>query len=187
VSTGARRLAIGGVLAALALASLGAGGCDSTASDTRDKRAGKKSKPKKERQKAELGDPITVTGNEGERVRVTAVDVLDPVRLGRYEQATKGTRVVGVTVKLSNVGDAAYADSPSNGAALIVSGNEQAQSAFLSSGSCSVDFGASARISPGSEQGGCIAYEVPQGKEPQLFRFALNTGSASQTGEWRLR
>jgi hypothetical protein len=133
-----------------------------------------------------LGDAITLKGTDT-KMKVTVLEVMDPVPAGQFDQPSKGRRYVGIRVKLRNVGAKAYSDSPSNGAKLIMTGDEQAKSTLLAEGDCSSGFASDVTISPGSQEQGCIPFEVKKGKRPKRFQFGLDSGFGPQTGEWSLR
>lgn len=136
--------------------------------------------------RARLGDPLILKGTDT-TMEVTVLKVIDPVAGGQFDTPSKGHRFVGVQVRLHNVGGKTYDDSPSNGAHLIVTGDQQADSATISGGDCSLTFGSSATISPGSKQQGCLPFEVKRGTRPKTFQFQLDSGFGPQTGEWSLR
>lgn len=135
---------------------------------------------------ARLGDSITLKGTDT-KMKVTVIRVIDPVAASEFDKPSSGHRFVGVQVKLKNVGDKTYSDAPSNGAKLIATGDEQADPALLTSGDCSSGFGSDATISAGSQEQGCIPFEVKNGKRPKRFQFGLDSGFGPQTGEWSLR
>ena len=90
-------------------------------------------------------------------------------------------------MRIRNVGDNSYADSPSNGATLILGDDSQAQGTILLDGPCAGGFASDAKITPGSQQQGCIPFEAPAGAEVKTFQFTLDSGFGPQSGEWRLR
>lgn len=136
--------------------------------------------------RAQLGDAITLEGQDS-RMRVTAIDVLDPAPVGEFDQPQGNGRFVGVQMRLQNVGDTPYQDSPLNGATLILADDSRAMSTIVTGGPCASGFESDVRISPGSRQQGCIAFEVPGGARVKTFQFGLDSGFGPETGEWRLR
>lgn len=137
---------------------------------------------------AGLGDAITLDGQaDGSKIMVRLTRIIDPVPAGEFDQPAAGNRFIGVRVRLTNQGSTTYDDSPSNGAALIVSGDEQADQALVAEGPCGGEFSSAAKISPGTSQAGCIPFEAPRGKRPIRFQFALDSGFGPSTGEWTLR
>jgi hypothetical protein len=163
---------------------MGADSCGTTTKSTPDSPSSDKQTPTKKT--ARLGDVITLTGQEdGSKVAVRLLKIIDPVSGGQFDKPTStGRRFIGVKIRLTNQGTTTYADSPSNGATLIVSGDEQADTSLLSEGICGTQFGSSAKISPGTRQTGCLAFEAPKSRSPRRFQFTLNSGFGPATGEW---
>ena len=137
------------------------------------------------RPKAQLGDSLTLEGQDS-KLQVTTLKVLDPAPAGEFDTPTGGQRYVGIQVALRNVGEKTYIDAPSNGGTLILEDDSQAQSALLSDGACSLGFATDVKISPGSQQQGCLPFEVPGKVNVKTFQFTLDSGFGGQSGEWRL-
>lgn len=143
--------------------------------------------PAPEPQTAAVGDSLTLEGFEGLRMKVTVLKVIDPLAGGEFDAPQGGNRYVGVKIRMRNVSDQTYDDSPSNGAQLLDGQDEQAQDTYVSGGECAGDFASRAKIAPGAKQQGCLVFEMKKGRNPKLFQFALDSGFADQNGEWRLR
>jgi hypothetical protein len=122
----------------------------------------------------------------GQALAVTVDAVMNPLPVGQFDQADSGDRYVGVQITLRNVGTVAYSDSPSNGATLLGSDDEQAESEIVEGGPCGNDFSASVHIAVGDLQRGCLPFELPDGKAAGSFQFTLDSGFAGQTGQWSL-
>jgi hypothetical protein len=136
---------------------------------------------------AKLGDPIELE-TQTTKLRVTAEKVIDPLDAGRFDRPQiKGGRFVGVEVAIENLGNETYSDSPSNGATLLTTDDQQADAALLTGGECGDAFASDVQIAPGSRQVGCIPFEVPQDGKPARFQFGPDSGFGPQTGEWELR
>lgn len=178
------------LLAAFAIALMGAddSSCSTETTDEPDKEAdsGSESGGKQQKQKvAKVGDSITVKGSDTS-MKVTVVKVIDPVPAGEFDSPDAGKRYVGIQIRLRNVGDGPYDDSPSNGAELLMGNDTQAGFALITEGDCSSDFGSSAKIGPGNTQVGCLPFEAKNGLRPKTFQFTLDSGFGPQAGEWRL-
>ncbi len=138
-------------------------------------------------EQAKLGDAIVLKGAKTE-VAVTVEDVVDPVQTAGYDKPlSKNARYVGVEVALKNTGRKTYQDAPGNGATLILSDKTQASSALVATGTCGSQFSSNVTLGPGSEQRGCLPFEVPQKAEPDTLQFVLDSGFGPETGEWALR
>ena len=187
----AKRIALAVAAVTLTLPLMGQDdtGCSTESVDEPDQEPAEDSGKKKKAKAnvAKVGDAITLKGTDT-KMRVTVLKVIDPVPPpSEFEQPEAGNRFVGVQVRLQNVGDTTYSDSPSNGAELLLSDDSQAEGALIAQGSCSADFGSSAKVSPGSKQQGCIPFQAKQGLRPKTFQFGLDSGFGPQSGEWRLR
>ena len=169
----------------LAAVLMGQDDCSTTTTDQSDPSSDSGGKEKKPRSK--VGDAITLKGNDDNKVKVKVVKVDRDLSVGEFDEPQKGRKFVGVFVRLTNVGDKTYDDSPSNGAQLITNKDEQADSAMVSSGDCGSSFASDATISPGSSQQGCIPFEVKEKAKPKTFQFGLDSGFGPETGEWSLK
>jgi hypothetical protein len=135
-----------------------------------------------EPQTASVGDTLTLEGFEGLTMDVTLTK-LD--RSLEVDQDFDTGSYVGVRLTLTNTGEVAYDDSPSNGATLVTEDDEQLSSTFLF-GDADCSGADAARIAPGDTRKVCVVFEGEEGQELRLFQFALDSGFAEQTGEWTL-
>lgn len=135
-------------------------------------------------QRARIGDTLTLAGTDGESLAVTVNQVVDPLQTGEFDTPDPGTRFVGIQITLRNVGSKAYSDSPSNGATLLSTTDEQADTALVTSGPCGNEFQSSVKIAPGDTQRGCLPFQLSKSQRPGTFQFTLNSGFADQTGQW---
>jgi hypothetical protein len=178
-------------LGAFALLATGEDSCSTETKSTPDKPSSEgasngASGESSDNQTAKLGDTITLEGADT-KIAVMVSRVLDPPSVGQFDQPlNKGSRLVGIEIALENVGDKTYSDSPSNGATLVLSNDQQADSTIVTGGECSGGFAEQATIAPGSRRTGCIVFEVPGNTPPKTFQFALDSGFGPQTGEWTL-
>jgi len=180
------RGSIGRFAGAVALAAVFAGAEGDCSTSTKDApEADSEGEGKNPR--AKLGDTITLKGTNVE-MKVKPTKVYKQLSVGEFDEPQdSGNRFVGVEVQLTNVGQETYDDSPSNGAVVITSGDEQGASTIVSGGPCAGQFASSAKISPGSKRKGCIPFEVPKGKKVKTFQFSLDSGFGPESGEWSVR
>jgi Domain of unknown function (DUF4352) len=143
-------------------------------------------KPAPAKKPAGVGDSITLNGEEGLRMKVTLVRVIDPVPVGEFDEPQAGNRFVGVVIRLENVSSVAYDDSPSNGATLIHGADEQADATIVTGGVCASGFASQAKIAPAGRRQGCIPFELPSASKLKTFQFTLLSGFGPDTGEWSL-
>jgi hypothetical protein len=173
----------------LASAAMGSDSCGTSTKTTADKSGSGGGGGSEGPQTARLGDTITLTGfSDKETIEVTPTKVLDPLPVGSLDEPlNKQARFVGVELTLKNVGSKTYNDSPSNGATVVTSNDQQGDSTVVIEGPCSGGFASHANISPGSQLRGCLPFEVP-GKKPVVkFQFTLASGFGPQSGEWAIK
>ncbi|WP_432055314.1 DUF4352 domain-containing protein [Streptomyces sp. bgisy022] len=136
---------------------------------------------------AEVGDTLTLRGMEnGSRMDVTVVKVADPAKSAdQFLEPDAGKRWVGVQFKLVNTGEAAYSDSPSNGAQVADSEGQQFDAGFgdITAGPT---MASSLKLKPGAQGLGWIVFEVPEAAKLSTVQFTMDSGFADQTGEWKL-
>jgi hypothetical protein len=134
---------------------------------------------------AAVGDTLTLHGfDEKLVVEVTVLKVIDPAKPNNnFFPPQKGNRFVALQLRLENVGEANYSDSPSNGAFLIDTEGQQYNADITDPVGPALG---SPKISPGDERLGYITFEVGKGVEPAMFQFTLDSGFANETGEWQL-
>ncbi|GAA2417020.1 hypothetical protein GCM10010404_89420 [Nonomuraea africana] len=136
---------------------------------------------------ARVGEAITLAGNDpGLQVAVTVNQVFAAATSANaYMKPKTGYRYVGVQVTLNSTGQAVYSDAPSNGAVLIDSEGQQYRSTIgqISEGQ---SFEGSVSMNPGDSRKGVIVFEVPEKAVLTRFQFGLNSGFATEKGEWLL-
>lgn len=118
-------------------------------------------------------------------MRVTVEDVQRHVTAGQFDTTAAGKRLVGVDLRLTNVSDTQYDDSPSNGSTLILDDDTQADATITTGGSC--DLSVDVKIAPGDSRRVCIPFEVSSKRHAKTFQFTLDSGFGDQAGEWSLR
>ncbi|MBL3669678.1 DUF4352 domain-containing protein [Streptomyces sp. M2CJ-2] len=151
--------------------------------------AKEKSKEKSEAPEvAKVGDTLTLEGfEEGSKLDVTVVKVADPAKSAdEFMEPASGKRFVGVQFQLVNTGEAAYSDSPSNGAQVADSEGQQFDATFgdITAGP---SMASSLKLKPGAKGLGWIVFEVPEAAKVDTVQFTMDSGFADKTGEWKLR
>jgi hypothetical protein len=96
-----------------------------------------------------------------------------------------GYRYVGVQVRLGNVGQTVYDDSPENGAILIDDRGEQ-HYADLAEVTAGDGFGGHVQLQEEETRTGYIVFQLPQNVRPATFQFALDSGFAQNMAQWTL-
>jgi hypothetical protein len=132
------------------------------------------------------GASITLAGIDGERVEVTLAAVTDPAPPGQFSEPRAGHRFAAVQVRLANVGDVVYGDSPSNGMTVIDAAGRQWSPTLVDSGAGPAFEGGSVTLAAGDERLGWVTFEVAADAPLVKITMALSSGFADQVGEWRL-
>ncbi len=180
-----RRTAL--ALIAFALATQGASSCANTTVSTPSSpgESGSGSGAQGAPKTARVGDTLTLQGTHN-TMKVTVLRVF-PTSGGQIDTPAAGTHYVGVQLRIRNVGSQTYSDAPSNGAHIISSTDEQANSTILGGGECSGGISSSVSIAPGGARAGCIPFEVKNDQRAKQFQLGLDSGFGPQTGQWTLR
>jgi hypothetical protein len=134
---------------------------------------------------AKVGSTITLTGNSaGEKMDVTVIRFIpDAKSANQFFTPDKGKRFVAVQFRLVDTGSLAYSDSPSNGTVVIDSAGQQYDAWPADVVGCQ-SFPAAVKIAVGSSALGCVVYEVSKTAAITGVQFALDSGFASDTGQW---
>jgi hypothetical protein len=168
----------------LACLLMGQDDCSTTTTDKPDPDSGESAAGKRPRSK--VGDSITLEGTDT-KMKVKLIGLDRSLSVGEFDEPQRGRKFVGVRVRLTNVGDGTYDDSPSNGAKLITNRDEQADATLVTGGDCGSSFASDTTISAGSSQQGCLPFEIKKSAKPKTFQFSLDSGFGPETGEWSLR
>ena len=91
---------------------------------------------------------------------------------------------MAVQLRLTDIGSVAYSDAPDNSAVLIDSRGQSYQSTIATVAGCQ-SFGGTENIAVGASGLGCVVFEVPRHVKITGLQFTLDSGFASDTGQWR--
>lgn len=95
--------------------------------------------------------------------------------------------LVGVELKIDNVGKDTYGDSPGNGAKLITTAGVPLKPFYPVGGDCpGGDFASNVNIQPGGSSEGCITFKLNAGQEGGQFEWTPNSGYADDSARWDL-
>jgi Domain of unknown function (DUF4352) len=137
--------------------------------------------------KGTAGQALTLYGFEsGEKMSVTLTKVIPGAQPGdQFSAPGAGDQLYAVQFKLANTGSAAYDDAPSNGTKLVDSAGKSYSPTFMvdSVTGCPM-FAAVEQIAAGGAHEGCLAFQIPATAKITEVRFTLDSGLASQTGQW---
>jgi len=133
-----------------------------------------------------LGRSVVMRGQSpGERIRIAAFGVVDPVPAGDYSfRPRRGRRWVGVRLKVESLGPGLFDDAIDNGARLL-SGGRRYRPVTKSPGGCP-PFEAVIELQPGRSARGCVIYEVPRGRDYQRLRYTPSSENSPDVATWRL-
>ena len=132
-----------------------------------------------------IGSTQRASGNDTD-LSVKLIGVLDPLSAGQYDTPDAGKRYVGIQIRVTNVGDAHYDDSPGNGSEIIGDNDQQYDTTIVSEGPCGGDFQSDLKLAPDAVRVGCIPFEIPTGVGLSKFQFTMDSGFADDTKEWDL-
>ncbi|MET9426717.1 MULTISPECIES: DUF4352 domain-containing protein [unclassified Streptomyces] len=145
-------------------------------------------KPKAEKPSvAKVGDTVTLKGMEdGEQLAVTLKKIEDPAKSkDEFFAPEDGSRWVGAQFELVNTGTKVYADSPGNGAQ-VADADGQRFGTTLADITAGPSMTSGANVPPGEKVLGWVVFEVPKASKLATVQFAMNSGFADQTGQWKL-
>ncbi|MFJ5232476.1 DUF4352 domain-containing protein [Kitasatospora sp. NPDC088391] len=137
---------------------------------------------------AKVGDTIALKGTEKTNTAdVTVVKVVDnPEGADEFSKPADGKRFVAVQFRIKATGSAAYADAPQNSAKLLDAQGQGFGSSIASETKAGPEFPVPANIAPGESALGFITFEVPADAKIDKIQFALDSGFAQQTGQWKV-
>ncbi|MFF7953956.1 DUF4352 domain-containing protein [Streptomyces griseorubiginosus] len=135
---------------------------------------------------ASVGDTLTLTGDESEKVAVTVVKVVDPAAgKDEFSSPDSGKRFVAVQFRLKNVGSKVFDDAPDNDAKVKDEQGQQFDPSLLET-SAGPGFGGSVTLPSGDSGLGFINFEVPATARITKIQFTLNSGFANDVGQWNV-
>ncbi|WKD36518.1 DUF4352 domain-containing protein [Streptomyces xanthophaeus] len=140
-------------------------------------------------QTATIGSTLTLKGNgDGEQIAVTVKKWVDPATSkDEYTKPQDGSKYVAAQLELVNTGTVPYDDSPSNGAKVADAEGQQFNSTMTMGITAGPELPSGVKIAPGGKALGYIVFEVPKESKVALLHFSLNSGFASQTGQWTVQ
>lgn len=134
---------------------------------------------------AGLGDTITVSGFNAEKLTVTLVKVFpDAKGADEFTTPAAGKVFYAAQLRIVNAGAKAYSDSPDNSVVLKDASGQQFQS-DLASVTAGQSFG-SVNIAAGDSVLGVVVFQVPSGDKPVKLQFTPDSGMADHTAQWNL-
>ena len=139
-------------------------------------------------QTAGIGDTITLATQEdyvnsqpATQLEVTLLKVTYKVPLGEFDSPAENGRYFAVMLRITNVGEGVYSDSPSNGAAVVNRAGNQFDASMMMEKAPSLPSGM--KLRPGASRTGWLTFDVA-GKVT-TFQFTPDSGFGPETGEWQ--
>lgn len=139
--------------------------------------------------KGKLGDTLTLEGaglNAGHRkskIRVTLQGMKGPFQGFKVANDRK---LIGVVLKVKNVGKLSYDDPVPSGQLTGASGESGKQTSLIPFGATNPCDNPSLKLIAGQSRSVCIAFEVPKADKPRTFEFGTDSGFGD-TGLWKLK
>ena len=172
-------------LLASSAAALAVAGCAATSvTSTPSANSPASAAPATAKAQAHVGDTIVLAGNSpGEKMAVTLVKVYPHEAPGEFETPDPDDKYASVQLRLRNTGTAAFSDSVSN-EVKVIEGKGQSYEATIATGVGCTQFPGTETIAPGQSGLGCVVFQIPDSARIAEVQVALDSGFASQTGEW---
>jgi hypothetical protein len=139
--------------------------------------------------KGRLGDTLTLEGaglndnHTKSRIRVTLQGMKGP--FPGFKVASN-RQIIGVTLKVKNVGKLKYDDPLPSGQLTGASGESGKQTSLIPFGTTNPCDNPSLKLKSGQSKTVCIAFEVPKKDKPRTFEFGTDSGFGD-TGLWKLK
>jgi hypothetical protein len=139
--------------------------------------------------KGRLGDTLTLEGaglnadHQKSKIRVTLQGMRGPFQGFKVANDRK---LIGVVLKVKNVGKLKYDDPLHGGKLTGASGESGKQTSLIPFGGSNPCDNPSLKLKRGQSKSVCIAFEVPKTDKPRTFEFGTDSGFGD-TGLWKLK
>jgi hypothetical protein len=139
--------------------------------------------------KGRVGDTLTLEGaglntnHTKSKIRVTLQGMKGPFQ---GFKVASNRQIIGVTLKVKNVGKLKYSDPLPSGQLTGASGESGKQTSLIPFGTANPCDNPSLKLKSGQSKTVCIAFEVPKKDKPRTFEFATDSGFGD-TGLWKLK
>ena len=139
--------------------------------------------------KGRLGDTLTLEGaglnadHQKSKIRVTLQGMRGPFQGFKVANDRK---LIGVVLKVKNVGKLKYDDPLPGGKLTGASGESGKQTSLIPFGQANPCDNPSLKLKSGQSKSVCIAFEVPKADKPRTFEFGTDSGFGD-TGLWKLK
>lgn len=135
---------------------------------------------------AAVGDSITISGYNNEKITVTLVKVFpDAQGTDEFNTPDAGKEFYAVQLRITNDATAAWSDSPDNCVVLKDASGQQFQ-ADLSTVTAGQAFSGSVNLAKGDDALGVEVFQVPKGDAMKSLQFTTDSGMGPGTAQWTL-
>ncbi|WP_436777448.1 DUF4352 domain-containing protein [Yinghuangia sp. YIM S09857] len=137
---------------------------------------------------AAVGDTISLSGYEGEKIDVTVVKVVDPAQPTSdysFAKPKDGMRFVAVQWRVANTGSTVSESGPTTGSTLADARGQEFRSTYAET-TAGVPYSSGTKVQPGQSRLGVVVYEVPLDSKIVAIEFGANSGFADETGQWTI-
>lgn len=163
----------------------GCGSLGSTVTTSADK-TGAGGAPKATAKPASVGDTITISGYNSEKIAVTLVKVVPNAKgADEFNQPDSGKVFVAVQLRIKDAASGTWSDSPDNCVVLRDASGQEFQPDF-STVTVGQGFSGSVNLASGSSVLGVEVFQVPKGDKPALLQFTTDSGMGPGTAQWSL-
>jgi Domain of unknown function (DUF4352) len=142
----------------------------------------------KPKQAAGIGDTITVTGQNGERLAITLKKWAGTTKPGdQFETPDKGKRWAAAQFQIVNVGKAVYSDSPDNCVQAADSQGQHFDTTLATSITAGPVMTSDLKLAPGDKALGWVVVEVPKSSKVASLQYTPDSGFSDSTAEWTIK
>lgn len=135
---------------------------------------------------ATVGDSITLTGQNDEKISVTLVKIVTKAAPANdFEQPDSGKHYAAVQFRITNTGSVPFSDAPDNDAKVIDTAGE-AFDTDVADTTAGASLSGTVNIAPGDSQLGYITFQVADGATIAKVQFTIDSGFGN-TAQWTVR
>lgn len=133
---------------------------------------------------AHVGATLDLSGQNGETLAVLISSIVDPATGAAGLGPQDGTRLVAVTMTITNSGAAAVTGDVDNDASVIGSDGQTYRASFFPVTGCTNFNSGQYQLAPSEAAAGCATYQLPPGVSAAKVKYSPDSGFAAQFGEW---
>lgn len=136
---------------------------------------------------AMVGQTITVTGQDGEKLAITLKRWSTTIKsTNEYDAPEPGKVWTGGQFEIRNTGTVLYDDTPDNCVQAADSAGEHFTSAYVGDITAGPTMATGLKLPPGDVALGWMAFEVPKGTTIAKIQYTPNSGFGEHTAQWAI-